>query len=133
MRMYPMARTLNGEPDVEAVSKVVAEMPRITPEQTVHGHVVKGQNTFKVCSTCHGSSAEGNLAMNAPPLAGASDWYLLKQLQNFKHKVRAFDPTRDTFGATMAPMASGLSDEDMLNVVTYINTLAGKKTAAAPQ
>ncbi len=120
--MYPMARTLNGEADVDAVVKVVAAMPHVSPDDTVKGHVIKGQNTFKVCATCHGVKGEGNATLNAPPLVGASDWYLLKQLQNFKHKVRAFDPARDPTGASMAPMAAGLSDEDMLNVVSYINT-----------
>ncbi|MBC7658390.1 MAG: c-type cytochrome [Chitinophagaceae bacterium] len=131
MRMYPMARTLNGVSDIEAVVKVVAAMPRVTPDNTISGHVIKGQNTFKVCATCHGASAEGNVALNAPPLAGASDWYLLKQLQNFKHKVRAYDPSRDTYGAVMTSMAAGLSDEDMLNVVSYINTFKFKKAAPA--
>ncbi|RYZ59076.1 MAG: c-type cytochrome [Proteobacteria bacterium] len=132
MRMYPLARTLNGESDVDAVVKHVAAMPVVKPEDSIKGHVIKGQKTFTVCATCHGQNGEGNATLNAPPLAGASDWYLVKQLQNFKHKVRAFDPARDPMGASMAPMAAGLSDEDMLNVVSYINTFKYKK-AANPQ
>lgn len=122
MRMYPMARTLNGESDVDAVTKHVAAMPHVASAETIKGHVIKGKKTFVVCATCHGQNAEGNQTLNAPPLAGASDWYLVKQLQNFKHKVRAFDPARDPIGASMAPNAAGLSDDDMLNVVAYINT-----------
>jgi len=129
MRMYPMARTLNGESDIDAVVKVVAALRPVRPDETIKGHVIKGQNTFKVCATCHGPKGEGNQTLNAPPLVGANDWYLVRQLQNFKHKVRAFDPARDPTGASMAPMAAGLSDEDMLNVVSYINTLK----AATPQ
>ncbi|MBC7530991.1 MAG: c-type cytochrome [Oligoflexus sp.] len=129
MRMYPMARTLNGEKDIEAVVVVVAALPQVKTEDTIKGHVVKGQNTFKVCATCHGVNGEGNQTLNAPALAGASDWYLLKQLHNFKHKIRAFDPARDPIGAGMAAMAAGLSDEDMLNVVSYINTFKYKQAA----
>jgi cytochrome c553 len=133
IRMYAMARTLNGESDIDAVVKVVAAMPRVNPEDSITGQVIKGQNTFKVCSTCHGARAEGNPTLNAPPLAGASDWYLVRQLHNFKHKIRAGDPARDPIGAGMAPMAAGLSEEDMLNVVSYINTFKYNKQAANPK
>ena len=122
MRMYPMARTLNGEADVDAVTKVVAALPHAHLEDTVKGHVIKGQETYKVCASCHGDKGQGNETLNAPPLVGASDWYLVKQLHNFKHKVRAGDPAKDPIGAGMAPMAAGLTEQDMLNVVSFINT-----------
>ncbi len=130
IRMYAMARTLYGESDIDLASKHVAEMPHVTAPETLKGHVIKGKKTYAVCSACHGQNAEGNQTLNAPPLAGQSDWYLVKQLQNFKHKVRAGDPVRDPIGASMAPNAAGLSDEDMLNVVSYINTFRYTAPAA---
>lgn len=129
MRMYPMARTLNGESDIEAVTKFVGTLPAVAVEETIKGHILKGKKTYLVCGACHGQNGEGNQTLNAPPLAGLNDWYLLKQLQNFKHKVRAFDPVRDPIGASMAPNAAGLSDDDMLNVISYISTF--KYTAPA--
>ncbi|MES2746038.1 MAG: c-type cytochrome [Bdellovibrionota bacterium] len=131
MRMYPMARTLNGEADIDLVTKHVAALKPVESPQVVKGHVIAGKKTYVVCATCHGQNAEGNQTLNAPPLAGHNDWYLVKQLQNFKHKIRAFDPARDPIGASMAPNAAGLSDEDMLNVVSYINTFKYTSPAAA--
>lgn len=131
MRMYPMARTLNGEADIDLAAKHVAAMPKVDIEATVKGHVISGKKTYVVCATCHGQNAEGNQTLNAPPLVGLNDWYLLKQLQNFKHKIRAFDPARDPIGASMAPNAAGLSDADMLNVVSYINTFKYTSPQAA--
>lgn len=124
MRMYPLSRTLKGEEDVELAAKHVAALPHSnSAEDTVKGHVIKGKETFKLCATCHGADGAGNQALNAPPLVGASDWYLLTQLKNFKAKIRAGNATKDPIGASMAPMAATLSDEDMNNVVAYINTL----------
>lgn len=129
--MYPMARTLNGESDIEVVTKHVSALPKVESPETIKGHILKGKKTYVVCATCHGQSGEGNQALNAPPLAGLNDWYLLKQLQNYKHKVRAFDPARDPIGASMAPNAAGLSDEDMLNVISYISTFKYTVPAAS--
>lgn len=129
MRMYPLARTLKGETDVDLVTKHVAALPPpVLADDTIKGHVIKGKETYKLCATCHGNEGEGNQGLNAPPLVGASDWYLLTQLKNFKTKIRAGNPTKDPIGSSMAPMAAGLSDEDMHNVIAYINTLKLKKS-----
>jgi cytochrome c553 len=127
MRMYPLSRTLNGEADVDAVTKHVAQLPHPDLQDSLRGHVIKGKDTYKLCATCHGAEGTGNQALNAPPLVGASDWYLLTQLKNFKGKVRAGNPTKDPIGAQMSPMAAGLSEDDMYNVIAYINTLKLKK------
>jgi cytochrome c oxidase subunit 2 len=61
--------------------------------------------------------------LNAPKLAGQSDWYLKRQLHNFKHGLRGGDAS-DVFGSQMAPMAATLADDAAIdNVVAYINTL----------
>jgi cytochrome c553 len=61
--------------------------------------------------------------MNAPPIAGASDWYLLAQLKKFKAGVRGANPA-DVTGGTMRPMAMTLADEQaMKNVIAHISTL----------
>ena len=61
--------------------------------------------------------------MNAPRLSGISDWYLVRQLSNFKSGIRGIHPA-DTFGAQMSWMTTVLPDEAAINdVVAYINTL----------
>ncbi len=126
MRMNPMARTLEGQPDIEAVSKYVAAMPKPAVPATVKGRIIKGEAAYKVCISCHGDQGQGNEALGAPPLAGASDWYLVTQLNNFKHGIRAGDPARDPTGAAMTGMASALSPEAILDVVSYISTFKSK-------
>jgi hypothetical protein len=66
---------------------------------------------------------QGNQALNAPPLAGASDWYQLTALQKFKAGVRGTNP-KDTTGMLMRPMSMTLADEQaMKDVIAYIATL----------
>jgi cytochrome c553 len=123
MRMRPLARTIPKEEDVGIVVKYVSEMKRPDSPRTIFGNVAAGEETYKVCIACHGADGAGNKDLNAPPIRGANDWYLLTQLKNFKNKVRAGNPATDPTGATMAPMAAILDDEAMKNVVTYINAL----------
>jgi len=87
------------------------------------GDAAAGKPLFAVCSACHGAQAEGNPALNAPKLAGQGDWYLKRQLRNFKDGARGTNE-KDVFGKIMAPMAATLADDAAIdNVVAYIRTL----------
>jgi cytochrome c oxidase subunit 2 len=89
----------------------------------VPGDAAAGKPLFAVCSSCHGLQAEGNPALNAPKLAGQGDWYLKRQLKNFKDGTRGTHE-KDVFGKIMAPMAATLADDTAVdNVVAYIGTL----------
>ena len=82
-----------------------------------------GKAAYMICSTCHGAEAEGNKAMNAPSLAGQEDWYLKRQINNFKDGVRGTHAD-DTYGMQMRPMAMTLTDEAKVDeVVAYIASL----------
>ena len=89
-----------------------------------------GQALYAVCSACHGAAGEGNVILNAPKIAGQEDWYLKRQLNNFKHGLRGGD-SKDTFGAQMAPMAATLVDDAAVNnVVAYITSFPDSDTPA---
>src|SRR2546425_2841267 len=89
----------------------------------VAGDAAAGKPLFAVCSSCHGLQAEGNPALNAPKLAGQGDWYLKRQLKNFKDGARGTHE-KDVFGKIMAPMAATLANDAAIdNVVAYIRTL----------
>jgi cytochrome c oxidase subunit 2 len=61
--------------------------------------------------------------MNAPRLAGISDWYLTTQLKNYKHGIRG-DVPGDMYGAQMMAMAAILGDDRATSaLVAYINSL----------
>jgi cytochrome c553 len=126
MRMRPMARTLTREGDVEAVSAHVAAMPPVDPAPTLTGGDVEaGKAIFStICITCHGPEAAGNKdMMGAAPLNRSSDWYMFRQVRNFKSGIRGSRPG-DQGGALMRPMMLQLKDDqDIKNVVAYIMTL----------
>ena len=128
LRMRPMAKTLRTDKEIVAVSEFVEKLPSQPSKATIHGDAVAGKGLYLACMTCHGPSGEGNKAMFAPPLT-SNDWYLKRQLSNFKHKLRGADSSKDPFGATMAPMALTLADDKAVSdVLTYIGTLKNKKT-----
>jgi len=93
-------------------------------EGQASGDVSKGKTHYRaICATCHGQNAEGQRALNAPKLAGQHDWYLIRQLQNFKSGVRGGHP-QDIYGTQMRQMAQTLADDQAIqDVVAYIKTL----------
>ena len=87
------------------------------------GDAGAGKALYAVCASCHGAQAEGNPALHAPKLSGQGDWYLQRQLKNYKQGARGTHD-KDVFGKTMAPMAATLADETAIaNVSAYIKTL----------
>jgi cytochrome c553 len=99
-------------------------MPRPPRVVTVKGSAVRGEEKYKVCQTCHGADGKGNQTLNAPPLVGASDWYLVSQLRSFRAGIRGGDPAKDPNGAAMRGMAATLDEQGDLDVVSYINMLS---------
>jgi cytochrome c oxidase subunit II len=124
MRMRPMSMWLHGDADVANVAAYVASLPKTWPKpQLEGGDPEAGKAKYAVCIACHGVNGEGNQALNAPPLVGASDWYMLTSLKNFKAGVRGTNP-KDTTGALMRPMSMTLADDQaILDVIAYISTL----------
>ena len=89
----------------------------------VAGDAAAGKPLYVVCAACHGLQAEGNPALNAPKLSGQEDWYLRRQLQNFKNGARGTHD-KDVFGKMMAPMVATLANDAAIdNVVAYIKSL----------
>ncbi len=87
------------------------------------GDAAAGQAHYAVCAACHGAQGEGNAALNAPKLTGQGDWYLKRQLRQYKAGARGAHE-KDTFGKMMAPMAATLADEAAIaNVSAYIGSL----------
>ena len=82
-----------------------------------------GKAAYMICSTCHGNEGEGNPAMHSPALAGQEDWYLKRQINDFKDGVRGTHAD-DLYGMQMRPMAMTLTDDAKIDeVVAYISSL----------
>ena len=127
MRMRPMALSLLSDAEVDEVAAYVASLPKTVPTPTLGGDPVRGQALYAPCAACHGPDAAGVQALNGAPLRGSSDWYLFRQMQNFRAGVRGTGPG-DASGALMRPMSMTLPDEQAIkDVIAYITTLAGSK------
>lgn len=125
MRMRPMALTLRSEEDVAAVAAHVASLPTTRPAAELHGgDAAKGKALYAPCVACHGMDAEGREQLSGSPLANVSDWYLLRQLENFKAGIRGGRPGDQT-GAMMRAMSATLPDEQVMkDIIAHIMTLA---------
>ena len=121
--MAPMAMTL---PDDAAINNVVAyikTLPDTPAPPTVTGNAKDGHGPWENCATCHGAQGQGIKATNAPRLKGMSDWYMVTQLNNFKHGIRGSD-RRDSYGPQMALIGQMLDTDQMTtNIIAYINSL----------
>lgn len=73
----------------------------------------------RYCTTCHGAEGIGNIAIEAPRLAGMEAWYLKRQLENFRAGIRGTHP-EDIQGIAMQPMAAKLSDESIADIVDWV-------------
>jgi cytochrome c oxidase subunit 2 len=122
MQMVPMAQML----DDKALRDVVAYISTLPDEpagQTLNGDVDRGRDLFVTCAHCHGAQGQGVWSTRAPRIAGMSDWYLVRQLENFRKGNRGRHP-QDFYGTQMAALSKMVHDEQTeRDLVAYINTL----------
>ena len=122
-QMAPMSMTLFNEQAMDNVIAHIQSFPDNPAPKTITGDIEKGKETYIVCAYCHGQQGEGIKAMNAPRMAGMTDWYLERQLQNFKKGIRGQHP-EDYYGKQMGFMARILQDDKKIrDLVAYMNTL----------
>lgn len=122
-QMAAMAAILQGDSAIKNVVAYIETFSDTHPNSTIDGDAERGKSLYVTCGACHGKRGEGNFALSAPKLAGVHDWYLKRQLDNFKSGVRGSHDS-DNYGAQMILMAKMLSDEKAVSdVVSYLNTL----------
>ena len=121
-QMRPMSMTLPTDQAVDNIAAYIASLKPTVAAATISGDAAAGKGAYALCSSCHGPQGQGNKSLNAPALKGQPDWYVARQLQNYKAGIRGTDP-KDTFGAQMRPMAMTLpTDQAVNNVAAYIAT-----------
>jgi len=120
--MQMIARSMS-EQDIELAINFIKSLPAQKAQPMLSGNTEHGKQLYQSCAACHGQQAEGNASLKAPPLLGQNDWYLHKQLLAFKQGQRGAAAT-DTSGMLMRQSVALLSSEqDMLDVISYINSL----------
>ncbi len=98
------------------ILSVLFSMAALTAEGDVGAAADMGD---RYCTTCHGAAGIGNIAIEAPRLAGMEAWYLKRQLENFRSGVRGTH-AQDIQGIAMRPMAAKLSDESIDDIVAWV-------------
>lgn len=73
------------------------------------------------CMTCHGTDGRGNENIDAPRLAGMERWYLERQMNLFSDGLRGTHP-EDLTGQEMQPMAEVLTDEQLEDILDWVET-----------
>jgi cytochrome c553 len=123
MEMRPVAEQMD-DATIDAVADYVRTLEARQPPRTVSGNVNQGRKLYDACAACHGARAEGNRELEAPALAGQSDWYLVTQLERFKSGTSGYSP-QDMHGAQMRAAVGVLANRAAIrDVVAYIGTLA---------
>lgn len=122
-QMAAFAQTLEEEAINQVVQYIVSLEP-VATFKTVDGDVRAGESYYNmICGACHGPGAKGNKEMNAPKLTGIDDWYLERQLLNYRKGIRGSHPD-DELGLQMQSMAKTIKDEQTIkDIVAYIQSL----------
>lgn len=111
-----------GGDGIAAATALAASLPARAAAPTLDGDAERGSGLYRTCATCHGELGQGNQSLNAPPLAGQNDWYLVQQLEHYQAGRRGGVPG-DIWGAQMRASTAVLGDEDAVrDVVAYIST-----------
>lgn len=87
------------------------------------------EDTPALCTLCHGTNANGNIAVRAPKLAGLDNAYLLRQLRAFRSGIRGTHEL-DVGGSEMRIIALSLRDDEIQKSLAAITNLKGEPTAA---
>jgi cytochrome c oxidase subunit 2 len=121
-QMAAIAQPLAADTIANVVA-YVATLPDVPTATTVQGNAAAGARAYTTCGYCHGARGQGSWSTNAPPLAGRSDWYLARQLEQFRTGHRGRHP-QDFHGAQMARMSTVVPDgQPTLDLLAYVNTL----------
>jgi cytochrome c oxidase subunit 2 len=91
------------------------------------GDATKGKSYYQmVCGACHGPGAKGNESLHSPNLIGMEDWYVKRQIENFKAGVRGAEPG-DLYGSQMLQISNSIQDEQaVLDLTAYFHSLQGE-------
>jgi len=121
-QMKPMVVSLTNEQAVRDVATYISTLKSNHPVASIKADVAAGKSQYVLCATCHGENGKGKAELYAPKLSGQYDWYIARQLNNFKFGIRGTH-LKDIFGRQMLPMALTLKDEEAINnIAAYIAT-----------
>lgn len=127
-QMVPIAKALPNEQALLDVVAYIGTLKASSPPRTEMSGFLDPVRAQEIkCWNCHGTKGQGLKeafkGIDGPRLAGQHDWYLIRQLKNFKAGIRG--DSKDKGGLEMRVRAKVmLEDEQMIkDIVAYIGTL----------
>ncbi|MDR5734682.1 cytochrome c [Caballeronia sp. LZ025] len=97
-----------------AMSALAAMLMMLSQASLAAGDAKAGRTKAAQCQACHGLDGMSKLP-EAPNLAGQTEEYLVKALNDFRSGARQNE--------MMTMMAKGLSDADIANLAAYYHSL----------
>ncbi len=90
----------------------------------------RGATLYASCAQCHGEQGEGIEAKSAPRLAGREDWFIRRQLAEFRQRERGKDDSKETGFLPpeertkfMHPVSDKLTRSDTSALIAHLATL----------
>src|SRR5262245_1685615 len=80
------------------------EIALVTPKAESASIDAEAMGAIAPCAVCHGSTGEGNPALDTPRIAGLDAQYLARQLEYFRMSVRGATD-EDKYGTQMRAIA----------------------------
>ena len=110
-------------PMKKVLFSIIIGLSMLTHANAFEGDAKAGKTKAAMCGACHGTNGIGTTDMY-PNIAGQHADYIVKQLKAFQTGVERNDPV-------MAPMAAGLSEQDMADIAAYFSRFSRDGTAPA--
>ena len=107
---------------IDQAATFVADTPARRGRSATDFDDATAQADTGLCQTCHGERLQGNQTTGAPPLAGQSAAYLLRQFTAFRSGDRGKHPD-DTYGQQMRGIALGLNEAELPILVQTLHNL----------
>ena len=115
--MTPISKVLSRDEMIALGNWYAAQKRAVNQFKADSGKVTAGRKVSDavLCPMCHLGEFSGQNEI--PRVAGMNYEYVVKQLQDFKHRRRTND------AGSMTSVAATLSDQDIENLAHYITTL----------
>jgi cytochrome c oxidase subunit 2 len=122
VQMRGMAMSLRDDAAIDAVAAWLAGLPPPAGAGEIPGDPKNGNDIYQgKCGACHGLTAAGNPALDAPRLAGLDTGYLRRQFLAFREGRRGAHAD-DRLGKQMAMMAKTIDPgQELDDVLAYIH------------
>lgn len=130
-QMAAVAKSLPDEKSFRDVASFINTFVVVkAPRTELTGDPARGLELSRYCLRCHGERGQGYKAPKiikyrshyGPRLAGQHDWYLIRQIQNFRDGLRGSNEDKPTL-YMQSEVKSLTKEQDILDLVAYIGTL----------